>query len=54
MTKFVVEQIVSAEGIVTINVYRKGFFTKTLVGTGTDTRAQYALTKAFKGLLSKK
>ena len=53
-TKFIVEQIVDNKGVITINVYNKSFFGKKLIQSATDTRAQYALTKAFKGLLSKK
>ena len=52
--KFIVEQAVDAKGIITISVYKKSFFGKKLIQSATDTRAQYALTKAFKGLLSKK
>ena len=53
-TKFIVEQLVNEKGIITISVYTKTFFGKKLVQQASDTRAQYALTKAFKGLLSKK
>ncbi len=54
MKKFIVEVISNDEGVHTISVYKKHWFLgKTLLKTGVDTRSQYALTRAFKGLLPK-
>ena len=52
--KYIVEIFTNDEGIHTINVYRKTWYGRVYLQTGRDTRSQYALTKAFKGLLSSK
>ena len=52
--KYVID-IVTVDGNHTIIVSKVSFFglVKTEVGRATNTRAQYALTSAFKGLLPK-
>ena len=54
MKRFVLEVITNDAGIHTMNVYEKTFWGKKLIQTARDTRAQFALTKVFKGLLSSK
>ena len=53
--KFVID-IVTVDGVHTVIVSKVSFFglVKTEVQRATNTRAQYALTSAFKGLLPKK
>ena len=49
--RYIVEIVSDGEGIHKVSLYRKSFFGKKFIQGATDTRAQNALTKAFKGLL---